>query len=71
MDPSWRREDFHSHRRDFLKHFVSRYFLQQNEAIASGSITGVPINLQVLGVGDGLTVCCLGLSDSACVSFAY
>ncbi|KAF8511482.1 serine carboxypeptidase [Hysterangium stoloniferum] len=31
------------------------YFLQQNAAIASGSITGIPINLQVLGVGDGLT----------------
>jgi len=31
------------------------YFLQQNAAIASGQITGIPINLQVLGVGDGLT----------------
>ncbi|KAH9887597.1 serine carboxypeptidase [Cubamyces lactineus] len=31
------------------------YFLQQNAAIASGSISGIPINLKVLGVGDGLT----------------
>ncbi|KAI0065290.1 alpha/beta-hydrolase [Artomyces pyxidatus] len=31
------------------------YFLSQNAAIASGSVTGVPINLKVLGVGDGLT----------------
>lgn len=34
----------------------ARYFLEQNAAIASGTITGVPINLKVLGVGDGLTV---------------
>jgi len=31
------------------------YFLQQNAAIASGSVSGIPINLKVLGVGDGLT----------------
>ncbi|KAF8591653.1 serine carboxypeptidase [Ramaria rubella] len=31
------------------------YFLQQNAAIASGSISGIPINLKVLGIGDGLT----------------
>ncbi|KAI0075950.1 serine carboxypeptidase [Panus rudis PR-1116 ss-1] len=31
------------------------YFLQQNAAIAKGSISGIPINLKVLGVGDGLT----------------
>ncbi|KIJ41895.1 hypothetical protein M422DRAFT_229416 [Sphaerobolus stellatus SS14] len=31
------------------------YFLQQNQAIAQGSITGIPINLQVLGIGDGIT----------------
>ncbi|KAI0662827.1 serine carboxypeptidase [Cubamyces menziesii] len=31
------------------------YFLKQNAAIASGSISGIPINLKVLGVGDGLT----------------
>ncbi|KAF9258401.1 serine carboxypeptidase [Marasmius fiardii PR-910] len=31
------------------------YFLSQNAAIASGKITGIPLNLKVLGVGDGLT----------------
>nr|GAT47487.1 carboxypeptidase s1 [Mycena chlorophos] len=31
------------------------YFLSQNAAIAAGTITGIPLNLQVLGVGDGLT----------------
>ncbi|KAF8513531.1 serine carboxypeptidase [Gautieria morchelliformis] len=31
------------------------YFLQQNAAISAGTISGVPINLKVLGVGDGLT----------------
>ncbi|OCH87134.1 serine carboxypeptidase [Obba rivulosa] len=31
------------------------YFLQQNAAIANGSISGLPINLKFLGVGDGLT----------------
>ncbi|KAH8102234.1 serine carboxypeptidase [Cristinia sonorae] len=31
------------------------YFLQQNAAIAKGTVSGVPINLKVLGVGDGLT----------------
>ncbi|CAL1708590.1 unnamed protein product [Somion occarium] len=31
------------------------YFLQQNAAIANGTISGIPINLKVLGVGDGLT----------------
>ncbi len=34
----------------------SRYFLQQNAGIANGTVSGVPINLKVLGVGDGLTV---------------
>ena len=32
------------------------FFLQQNAAIAAGTVQGVPINLKVLGVGDGLTV---------------
>lgn len=32
------------------------YFLQQNAAIQVGSVKGLPINLKVLGVGDGLTV---------------
>ncbi|KAI0053186.1 serine carboxypeptidase [Auriscalpium vulgare] len=31
------------------------YFLSQNTGIANGTVTGVPINLKVLGVGDGLT----------------
>ncbi|KAF8887447.1 serine carboxypeptidase [Gymnopilus junonius] len=31
------------------------YFLSQNAAIASGQITGIPLNLKVLGIGDGLT----------------
>ncbi|KZT65397.1 alpha/beta-hydrolase [Daedalea quercina L-15889] len=31
------------------------YFLEQNDAIANGSISGIPINLKYLGVGDGLT----------------
>lgn len=35
--------------------FLSSYFLQQNAAIAKGSISGISLNLQVLGVGDGLT----------------
>jgi hypothetical protein len=33
------------------------YFLAQNAAIVAGNVTGIHINLQVLGVGDGLTVC--------------
>jgi carboxypeptidase C (cathepsin A) len=31
------------------------YFLSQNAAIAAGKISGIPINLKTLGVGDGLT----------------
>ncbi|KJA15643.1 hypothetical protein HYPSUDRAFT_148806 [Hypholoma sublateritium FD-334 SS-4] len=31
------------------------YFLSQNAAIAAGKLTGIPLNLKVLGVGDGLT----------------
>lgn len=33
-----------------------RYFLSQNAAIAAGTISGLTLNLKVLGVGDGLTV---------------
>ena len=33
-----------------------RYFLQQNAAIRFGTLKGVPINLRVLGIGNGLTV---------------
>ena len=36
-----------------------RHFLDQNAAIANGSISGIPINLKFLGVGDGLTVSAL------------
>ncbi|KIY63529.1 serine carboxypeptidase [Cylindrobasidium torrendii FP15055 ss-10] len=31
------------------------HFLDQNDAIANGTVEGIPLNLQVLGVGDGLT----------------
>jgi hypothetical protein len=34
-----------------------RYLLDQNAAIAAGTLSGIPINLKVLGVGNGLTVC--------------
>ena len=33
-----------------------RYFLQQNTAIERGEVTGLCINLKVLGIGDGITV---------------
>jgi hypothetical protein len=33
-----------------------RYFLQQNAAIRFGTLKGIPINLTVLGIGNGLTV---------------
>jgi len=33
------------------------YFIDQNAAIAAGTISGIPINLKVLGIGNGLTVC--------------
>lgn len=33
-----------------------RHFLSQNAAIAAGTVSGIPLNLKVLGVGDGLTV---------------
>lgn len=32
------------------------YFLSQNAAIDAGTVSGVKLNLKVLGVGDGLTV---------------
>ncbi|KAL0577151.1 hypothetical protein V5O48_004827 [Marasmius crinis-equi] len=31
------------------------YFLSQNALIASGQLSGTPLNLKVLGIGDGLT----------------
>ncbi|KAH8119566.1 serine carboxypeptidase [Phellopilus nigrolimitatus] len=33
----------------------AHYFLEQNAAIAAGALTGTPINLKTLGVGNGLT----------------
>ena len=33
-----------------------RYFLQQNAAIRFGTLKALPINLKVLGIGNGLTV---------------
>ncbi|KAH9974756.1 serine carboxypeptidase [Lactifluus volemus] len=33
----------------------SVHFLEQNAAIKNGTVTGVPINLKVLGIGNGLT----------------
>ncbi|KAI0833548.1 serine carboxypeptidase [Trametes gibbosa] len=33
----------------------SRYFLDQNAGIADGQVEGIPINLKVLGIGNGLT----------------
>jgi hypothetical protein len=38
------------------------YFLEKNDAIRCGTATGVHINLKVLGIGDGLTVLCSGMS---------
>ncbi|KAF9788629.1 serine carboxypeptidase [Thelephora terrestris] len=34
---------------------MASYFLDQNAAIAAGTLSGIPINLQVLGIGNGLT----------------
>ncbi|KAF8646648.1 hypothetical protein AX16_007146 [Volvariella volvacea WC 439] len=31
------------------------HFLAQNSAIAAGTVSGIPLNLQVLGIGNGLT----------------
>ncbi|OBZ77227.1 Carboxypeptidase S1 [Grifola frondosa] len=31
------------------------YFLEQNAGIANGTVSGMPINLKVLGIGDGIT----------------
>ena len=41
---------------DRLISMFCSFFLQQNAAIAAGKLSGLPINLKVLGVGDGLTV---------------
>ena len=34
-----------------------RHFLSQNAAIEDGTVSGIKLNLKVLGIGDGLTVC--------------
>jgi len=34
---------------------MASYFLDQNAAIAAGTLSGIPINLKVLGIGNGLT----------------
>jgi len=34
-----------------------RYFLEQNVEIKKGKVKGEIINLKVLGIGNGLTVC--------------
>jgi hypothetical protein len=39
-----------------------RYFLQQNAAIKFGTLKALPINLKVLGIGNGLTVWPSGMS---------
>lgn len=33
----------------------ANYFLEQNTGIQNGSVTGIPLNLKFLGIGDGLT----------------
>ncbi|KAF9644836.1 serine carboxypeptidase [Thelephora ganbajun] len=34
---------------------MASYFLDQNAAIAAGTLSGIPINLKALGIGNGLT----------------
>ena len=53
--PSLRKSCTNAPARASADHWL-RYFLSQNEAIAEGTVSGVPINLKFLGVGDGLTV---------------
>ena len=35
---------------------IYSYFLSQNAGIREGKMTGINLNLQVIGIGDGLTV---------------
>jgi hypothetical protein len=42
---------------------ASRYFLDQNAAISAGTVSGLPINLKLLGIGNGLTVRTLALNQ--------
>lgn len=39
--------------------YSNRYFLSQNEAIASGEVEGIQLNLKTMGVGNGLVVCAI------------
>jgi len=34
----------------------NRFFLAQNSAISAGTVSGLKLNLKVLGIGNGLTV---------------
>ena len=43
-------------RKDTDSYPLLSYLLEQNAGIANGSVSGTPINLKFLGVGDGLTV---------------
>ena len=43
-------------RKDTDSYTLLSYLLAQNAGIANGTVTGTPINLKFLGVGDGLTV---------------
>jgi hypothetical protein len=56
-DPHLGRTSYHL--RDIIHRltFKPSYFLSQNAAIDAGEVDGVKINLQVLGIGNGLTVC--------------
>lgn len=40
---------------DFI--LLIRHFLSQNTAIDHGKVSGIKLNLKVLGIGDGLIVC--------------
>ena len=53
----WLRERGFRFTFQFLISPHSSYFLDQNSAIAAGTISGITINLKVLGIGNGLTVC--------------
>ncbi|KAI9066213.1 serine carboxypeptidase [Trametes sanguinea] len=56
----FRSNDFAIWTESYGGHFgpaFSRYFLDQNARIAHGGLQGVPVNLKVLGIGDGLIAC--------------
>lgn len=35
---------------------ISSYFIEQDAKIFSGELPGIPLNLKVLGIGDGIVV---------------